>query len=149
MWRWFSILFTSTFATVYLTNHYDYISKTQELLLSFKESLRLLSLRFHNWLFNDSLVSFSKIESDINEKWSEINNLIDEINNILVYINKTLEVMESTAINGALEILKERVEKGSSYSDLAMVAEDITETISNSTIDWTYATYAIAPALTI
>ena len=51
----FSLLFTSTFATVVLTNHYDYISISYEFLAGLKEILRGLSIKAHNYLYNDDL----------------------------------------------------------------------------------------------
>ena len=44
----FSLLFTSTFTTVVLTNHYDYITKSYEFLAGLKEILRGLSIKAHN-----------------------------------------------------------------------------------------------------
>ena len=141
LWIIFSVLFTSSFATIYLTNHYDYISKTVDFLAVIKDSFRSLSLRFHNWLFNDDLVSYNKIESEITKEWLDLNTILDGINLILVDINKTLEVMDSVAVRGALEILRERADKTSSlpnYSDLPTApAVDI---VNNPIIDWTYVT---------
>lgn len=145
LWIIFSVLFTSSFTTIYLTNHYDYISKTVDFLAAIKDSFRSLSLRFHNWLFNDDLVSYNKIVTqgvtEITKEWLDLNNILDGINLILVDINKTLEVMDSVAVRGALEILRERADKASSlpnYSDLPTApAVDI---INNPIIDWTYVT---------
>lgn len=64
---WFSLLFTSSFATIYLTNQYDYISKTVDFLIKVKEALRWLSIRTHNWLFSDDLTSISEVDRAINQ----------------------------------------------------------------------------------
>ena len=84
----FSLLFTSSFLSIYLTNHYDYISKTQELLFLLKLKLKNMSLSVHNWLFNDDLVSRSDIQADLD------------------YIKRTLEVIDSLSNNGIIEILR-------------------------------------------
>jgi len=60
-------------------------------------------------------------------------------------------VIESSAVKGALDILRERSERSinlSKYSNFP-TSEGNTDTISNATIDWTYVTIAGATALTI
>jgi len=62
----FSLLFTSTFATIYLTNHYDYISKANDYYLAIICYLRGISIKWHNWLFNDDLISKVEVDRAIN-----------------------------------------------------------------------------------
>lgn len=63
----FSVLFTSTLVSAYLTNHYDYISKTADFLSKFKEVLRGISIRTHNWLFADDLISKAEMVKSIDK----------------------------------------------------------------------------------
>jgi hypothetical protein len=134
IWLWIrklyigiSLLFTSSFATAYFTNHYDYISKTFDFLLRVKLILRKFAIRAYNWLFNDDLISRSDIQSEID------------------HMKRTLETLDSLASNGIIEILKERANKALSlpkYFDLPNL-----ESLSNPIIDWSLASYVIGASL--
>lgn len=63
----FSVLFTSTLVSAYLTNHYDYISKTADFLSRVKEALKGISVNLHNWLFNDDLISKTEMVKAIDK----------------------------------------------------------------------------------
>jgi len=75
-----SLIFTSTFTAAFFSNYFDHISKLEEL----KSTLRLLSIRTHNYLFNDDLVSSVILTNDkargISNNWySWYNQLLDKI----------------------------------------------------------------------
>jgi hypothetical protein len=91
-----SLLFTSSLATVYLTNHYDYISKTYDYLLAIRLILRELSIKWHNWLFNDDLISKKEVEQAI-DKFVDSNytGLMSKVGD---YFNSSYEYLSSVSI---------------------------------------------------
>lgn len=56
-----SFIFTSSYASFYLNSYYDFNSK----LSSIKNSIKDISIKFHNWLFDDNLVSAGALNVQI------------------------------------------------------------------------------------
>jgi hypothetical protein len=66
----FSILSSSIFSLVFFTNQLDGVSTLREYLIRAKLTLKDLSIKTHNYLFDDDLISRSILPSDIKKEWS-------------------------------------------------------------------------------
>jgi hypothetical protein len=64
----FSILSSSIFSLVFFTNQLDGVSTLREYLIRAKLTLKDLSIKTHNYLFDDDLISRSILPSDIKKE---------------------------------------------------------------------------------
>lgn len=98
---WFSLLFTSSLVSIYLTNQFDYISKTADYLIAIKLILSELSIRAHNWLFNDDLVSRREVERAIDSYMSSNHTRPYGIDGIMIksgdYFNSSYKYLSSVS----------------------------------------------------
>lgn len=94
----FSILSTSLFSLVYFTNHLDGVSTIQGYLTSIKLTLKDLSIRSHNYLFDDELIS----KRDLPQNEPMVTYVWDYITNIDFNSYTTLGVALATSITAYL-----------------------------------------------
>lgn len=101
----FSLLFTSSYISIYLTNRFDYITATYDFLNQVKEYLRGLSIKWHNWLFSDNLISRALLEelAPVDAVVRPSSNMIERItgcfNSIYDYLSSSAGLVSNLSIN--------------------------------------------------
>jgi len=149
LWVRISVLSFSGLSAAYITNYLDYIAKIQEYLFNIKESLKSLSLRFHNYLFDGDLVSktseIKEIEILMNEYKADLDHMLSEYKNSISQMvsSPSLDASVPTAVTADVDLpdVSPTAAMGVPQGTSDNVYSNLIEYLNNqeylSNVDWT------------